>query len=87
MFWVLLHHCKNDLNLFLNIKMVKSQRFCMQNMALWYCCYCFNVTFFYQRTPLHFAAREGRKLTVESLVDKGANINIRDNSGVSIGCI
>ena len=37
----------------------------------------------YQRTPLHFAARENYERTVECLVDKGADINIRDVAGVS----
>ena len=38
----------------------------------------------YQQTPLHIATREGYKLTVESLVDKGANTNIQDKAGVSM---
>jgi len=37
----------------------------------------------YQRTPLHIAARENYERTVESLVDKGAGINIKDKAGVS----
>ena len=36
-----------------------------------------------QWTPLHFAARKGRKHTAESLVKKGANININDNNEVT----
>ena len=36
-----------------------------------------------QWTPLHLAAREGHMNTVESLISKGANINI-DNDGVSM---
>ena len=39
--------------------------------------------FFYQRTPLHIAAEEGFKHTVDSLVKKGANIKIKDKEGVS----
>ena len=39
--------------------------------------------FFYQRTPLHIAAKEGFNHTVDSLVKKGANINIKDKKGVS----
>ena len=53
-----------------------------------------NVISFYQQTPLHIAARgrkhtveKGRKHPVESLIDKGADFNIKDDSGVSIGCI
>ena len=38
----------------------------------------------YQQTPLHIATREGYKLTVESLVDNGADINIQDKAGVSM---
>ena len=36
-----------------------------------------------QRAPLHAAASEGHEYTVKSLVDKGANINIKDKDGVS----
>ena len=38
----------------------------------------------YQRTPLHTAAGIGYKYTVEYLVMKGADINIKDNKGVSV---
>ena len=31
---------------------------------------------------MHLAAREGHEYTVRCLVDKGANINIKDNAGV-----
>ena len=40
--------------------------------------------FFYQRTPLHIAAKEGFRYTVETLVRKGANIKIKDKKGVSV---
>ena len=40
------------------------------------------VTFSYQRTPLHLAAREGCDYTVTCLVQKGADINIKDKDGV-----
>ena len=36
-----------------------------------------------QITPLHVAAEGGRVGTVESLVAKGADINIKDDKGVS----
>ena len=39
---------------------------------------------FYQRAPLHLAAKEGYSHTVECLVKKGANINIKDKKGVSV---
>ena len=37
----------------------------------------------YQRTPLHTAAKEGYRYTVEYLVKKGADITIKDDKGVS----
>ena len=40
------------------------------------------VTFSYQKTPLHVAASNGRDYTVEYLAKKGANINIKDKTGV-----
>ena len=39
---------------------------------------------FYQRAPLHIAANEGFRYTVESLVKKGAEIMIKDKKGVSV---
>ena len=42
----------------------------------------FFVTFSYQQTPLHVAASNGRDYTVECLVKKGADINMKDESGV-----
>ena len=39
---------------------------------------------FCQQTPLHIAASKNYERTVECLVDKGADINIKDNTGVSI---
>ena len=42
----------------------------------------FFVTFSYQQTPLHVAASKGRDYTVECLVKKGADINIKDKNGV-----
>ena len=42
----------------------------------------FLVTFFYQQTPLHVAASNGRDYTVEWLVKKGADINIKNKTGV-----
>ena len=41
------------------------------------------VTFIYQQTPLHVAASKGHDYTVECLVKKGANMNIKDKNGVS----
>ena len=43
-----------------------------------------NYCLFCQWTPMHVAAKEGRKSTVECLVKKGAKINIEDKDGVSI---
>ena len=49
------------------------------------CSYCTVVVYFpLQRTPLHVAAREGYKYTVKSLVEKGANINLKNKDGVSV---
>ena len=42
----------------------------------------FLVTFPCQRTPLHLAASKSRDYTVEWLVEKGADINIKDKTGV-----
>ena len=39
---------------------------------------------FYQWTPLHVGAEEGRYDAVKKLVDKGAKINIKDKKGVSM---
>ena len=41
-------------------------------------------TFSYQKTPLHVAASKGRDYTVECLVKKGADMNIKDLNGVSM---
>ena len=41
-----------------------------------------SVSFSYQQTPLHVAASNGRDYTVECLVKKGADINIKDKTGV-----
>ena len=40
--------------------------------------------FLNQLTPLHVAASEGRDHTVEWLVEKGADICIKDKAGVSM---
>ena len=42
------------------------------------------VTFSYQQTPLHVAAKNGHDYTVECLVKKGADINIKDKKGASV---
>ena len=42
------------------------------------------VTFSYQQTPLHVAASKGRDYTVECLVEKGADMNIKDKNGASV---
>ena len=39
-------------------------------------------TFSYQQTPLHVAASKGCDYTVEHLVKKGADMNIKDKKGV-----
>ena len=41
------------------------------------------VTFSYQQTPLHVAASKGRDYTVEYLVKKAADMNIKDKKGVT----
>ena len=40
--------------------------------------------FLYQQTPLHNATKEGHEYTVDSLVKKGANIDVQDKAGVSM---
>ena len=44
----------------------------------------FLVTFSYQHTPLHIAVSKGRDYTVECIVKKGPDMNIRDKNGVSV---
>ena len=39
--------------------------------------------FSYQQTPLHVAASKGHDYTVECLVNKRADMNIKDKKGVS----
>lgn len=39
--------------------------------------------YYYQQTPLHIAAKEGHDHTVKYLVDKGADIHIKDINGVN----
>ena len=59
-------------------------------LLLWYCNCCLILLiiicyiFLIQRTPLHIAAREGYRFTLEHLVKEGADISIKDNSGVSV---
>ena len=43
--------------------------------------FCLSVSL-HQKVPLHMAAEEGHKDIVECLVDKGADINIKNNDGV-----
>ena len=43
--------------------------------------------FSYQQTPLHVTARKGRDYTVEWLVKKGADVNVKDNDGVSVSVL
>ena len=40
------------------------------------------VSFHYQRTALHIAAKEGQKVIMEILVDKEADVNMKDNDEV-----
>ena len=42
----------------------------------------FRVAFSYQQTPLYVAASKGHDYTVECLVKKGADMNIKDKNGV-----
>ena len=37
----------------------------------------------YQQTPMHTAAKKGHEYTVKGLVKQRADINIKDNDGVS----
>ena len=43
----------------------------------------FNYCLELQWTPLHMAAGEGHKNSVESLLNKGAEVNITNHDGVS----
>ena len=43
-----------------------------------------NISSSYQRTPLHVAASNKRDYTVEFLVKKGADKNIKDKTGVCV---
>ena len=45
---------------------------------------CYLFLSMYQRTPLHIVAAEGYGHTVEHLFRRGADINIKDNDGVSV---
>ena len=55
---------------------IKSQCLSLQILKI---CY----TFSYQQTALHVAAKKGHDYSVECLVNKGADMNIKDKSGVS----
>ena len=47
-------------------------------------CKSFNYFVLHQRTPLHLAAEQGRFENILGyLLDKGADINIKDNDGVN----
>ena len=47
----------------------------------------FVVSSLYQMTPLHIAAERGFVKIVDYLIDKGADVDIRDKNGVIIcGC-
>ena len=41
----------------------------------------------YQQTPLHAAAKNHHDYTVQHLIGKGADVNIKDNNGVSMHVI
>ena len=43
-----------------------------------------SVTISCQHTPLHLAASQGRDYTVECLVKRGADMNIKDKTGVRV---
>ena len=57
-----------------------------ENYIDWYYIYspklCFNLS--YQRTPLHIAVKEFQVRTMKFLVGKRADINSKDNDGVSM---
>jgi len=44
--------------------------------------YC--LTSLYQQTPLHAAAKNHHDYTVQHLIENGADVNIKDNNGVSM---
>ena len=43
-----------------------------------------SVTFSYQQTPLHVAASKGCDYTVECLVEREADMSIKNKNGVSV---
>ena len=47
---------------------------------------CLNFSSLYQRTPLHMAVEGGHVEIIKYLVQKGAQVNIQDEAGVSITC-
>ena len=42
------------------------------------------ISFLYQLTPLHMAAKRGCTSLVKYFIDKEADVNIKDHNGVSI---
>ena len=44
---------------------------------------CYVCIFFQQNTPLHLVAKEGYLDAVRYIVDKGADVNVRNHCGVS----
>ena len=54
----------------------------ISNHNVYHCKYF--LTFSYQQTPLHVAASRGRDYTVECLVRKGADKNMKDKNGVNV---
>jgi len=59
------------------VNQFQTTRSIIANICLKFC------TFSFQQTPLHVAANNGHDYTVKCLVQKGADINIKDKKGVN----
>ena len=61
----------------MKVNQLQTTRSIIANTCLKFC------TFSFQQTPLHVAASNGHDYTVKWLVQKGADINIKDKKGVN----